>query len=99
MSDLIDGFQWLTTAENWWGPNGIAVRLREHIWYSVVATIGAALIGIPIGLAVGHTGKGRFLATNVAGLADCARRTGARSPRATRFPRSRTAMAFRWKRS
>ncbi len=68
MSDLIDGFHWLTTAENWWGPNGIAVRLREHIWYSFVATLGAALIGIPIGLAVGHTGKGRFLATNAAGV-------------------------------
>lgn len=68
MGDLIDGFHWLTTADHWWGPNGIAIRLREHLWYSLLATAVAAAIGIPIGLAVGHTGRGRFVATNVAGL-------------------------------
>lgn len=68
MSDVVSGWQWLTTADNWWGSDGIWARLREHLWYSLVATALAALIGIPIGLAVGHTGKGRFLSTNAANL-------------------------------
>jgi osmoprotectant transport system permease protein len=58
----------LTTADNWWGPNGIAVAVREHVWYSLLSLAGAAAIGFPVGLAIGHTGRGRFLAANLAGL-------------------------------
>jgi osmoprotectant transport system permease protein len=65
---IIDGFGWLTTADEWWGSTGIAHRLRQHLWYSLVSLLGAAAIGLPIGLAIGHTGRGRFLAANLAGL-------------------------------
>jgi osmoprotectant transport system permease protein len=68
VNELIDGFQWLTTADNWWGDNGLAARIREHLWYSFLATLAAVVIGLPVGLAVGHTGRGRFLATNAAGV-------------------------------
>lgn len=68
MRTIIDGFEWLTTADNWWGRNGIALRIREHLWYSLLSLLGALAIGFPVGLAIGHTGKGRFLAANVAGL-------------------------------
>jgi osmoprotectant transport system permease protein len=68
VSDLIDGVHWLTTADNWWGADGIATRIREQLWYSLLATLAAVVIGFPIGLLVGHTGKGRFLATNAAGV-------------------------------
>lgn len=69
MSDLIDGLGWLTTADNWWGTGGILNRLREHVWYSFLATGAAVLIGFPIGLLIGHTGRGRFIASNLAGIA------------------------------
>ena len=62
MSDVIDGFGWLTTADNWWGRSGILRSLYEHLWYSGFATALAVLIGLPIGLAIGHTGHGRFAA-------------------------------------
>jgi osmoprotectant transport system permease protein len=66
MSDIADGFGWLTTATNWWGANGILRSLGEHLWYSAFATALAILIGLPIGLAIGHTGRGRFAAAALA---------------------------------
>lgn len=63
-----DSFGWLTTADNWWGDDGVAVRVRQHVWYSVLSLFGAFAIGFPVGLAIGHTGRGRFLAANMAGL-------------------------------
>ena len=68
MNTIIDGLHWLTTADNWSGSNGILRATREHLWYSLLALAGAAVIGFPVGLAIGHTGRGRFLAANVAGL-------------------------------
>ena len=68
MSDLRDGIAWLFDPDNWSGTSGIAVRLVEHIWYSLLATSLAVVIGLPIGLLVGHTGRGRFVASNVSGV-------------------------------
>ena len=68
MRTILDGLEWLTTADNWWGRNGIAIRLREHLWYSLLSLLGAAALGFPVGLAIGHTGRGRFVAANLAGL-------------------------------
>ena len=68
MRTILDGIEWLTTADNWGGRNGIGRRLLQHLWYSLVATVAAVLIGLPIGLAIGHTGKGRFVVANLAGL-------------------------------
>ena len=68
MNTILEGFGWLTTADNWWGSNGIAEALREHLWYSLLALLGAAAIGLPVGLAIGHTGRGRYVAANLTGL-------------------------------
>lgn len=68
VSVILDGFGWLTTADNWWGSRGIAEATREHLWYSLLSLLGAVAIGLPTGLAIGHTGRGRFVATNAAGL-------------------------------
>jgi osmoprotectant transport system permease protein len=61
---------WLTTAAHWWGEHGLLASLREHVLYTVVAVAIAALIALPIGLLVGHTGRGVFL---VAGGANAIR--------------------------
>jgi osmoprotectant transport system permease protein len=68
MDVILDGFGWLFDGGNWTGRNSIGGRVWEHVWYSVVATLAAVAIGLPIGLWIGHTGRGRFLAANVAGL-------------------------------
>ncbi|MER5684348.1 ABC transporter permease [Streptomyces sp. NPDC002205] len=56
---------WLTGAEQWQGPDGIAHRLAEHLQYSLLATLIATAIALPIGLLIGHTGRGAFLAINL----------------------------------
>ena len=58
---------WLTDGAHWHGYDGILARLWEHVWYSGVALLVAAAIAVPLGLWVGHTGRGRFLAVNLTG--------------------------------
>ena len=53
--------QWFTDPENWGGPDGIPARLFEHLWYTGVTMLVAALIAVPLGLWVGHTGRARWL--------------------------------------
>ncbi|MGB7817261.1 MAG: ABC transporter permease [Ornithinibacter sp.] len=54
-------FSWLTDPANWSGDSGIPNRLIEHLWYAALVVVIAALIAIPIGLLVGHTGRGKWL--------------------------------------
>jgi osmoprotectant transport system permease protein len=68
VNTIIDGFRWLFDGDNWSGDNGIGHALVQHVWYSLVATLAAMLIALPIGLLIGHTGRGRFLAANVTGI-------------------------------
>lgn len=56
-------WQWLTDGANWSGPNGIPVRLEEHLIYSFVTVLIAAAIGIPLGTWIAHSGRGRWLVT------------------------------------
>ncbi|WP_086558574.1 ABC transporter permease [Streptomyces africanus] len=57
---------WLTSGAQWSGSDGIVHRLAEHLQYSLLATLIAAAIGLPLGLLIGHTGKGAFVAINLA---------------------------------
>lgn len=61
-----DIITFLTTSANWQGPDGIPTRLAEHIEYSVIALVIAALIALPIGLVIGHTGKGTAVVAGIA---------------------------------
>ena len=56
---------WLTDGANWSGENGIPHRLLEHIWYSALGIVIAAIIALPIGLLIGHTGRGSFFAASL----------------------------------
>ncbi|MEU6534456.1 ABC transporter permease [Streptomyces sp. NPDC047000] len=42
----------------WHGYDGIPVRTWEHVQYSLIALGVAAVIGLPVGLITGHTGRG-----------------------------------------
>ena len=64
---------WLNDPANWRdsanGP-GVLTYLREHIVYSLIAVLVALLIALPLGLLIGHTGRGVVL---VAGSANALR--------------------------
>jgi len=63
---LID---FLSDSAHWSGPAGIPTRLLEHLQYTGLALAIAAAIALPVGLLIGHTGKGAFLAINAANAA------------------------------
>lgn len=60
---------WLLDGAHWQGEDGILRRIVEHLEYSVAAVAIATLIAIPLGLYIGHTGRGRFLAVSALGAA------------------------------
>ncbi|WP_433182154.1 ABC transporter permease [Actinoallomurus sp. CA-150999] len=60
---------WLTASANWSGGDGIPHRLLEHLGYSALALFIAAVIALPLGALVGHTGRGGFVVVTVANFA------------------------------
>lgn len=62
-----DTLMWLTDPSHWAGPSGILMRLGEHLHYSALVLLIAGAIAIPLGLYIGHTGRGRVAAVAVAG--------------------------------
>jgi osmoprotectant transport system permease protein len=68
--DIVDNFRaFVTTRSNWHGDDGIPHRLLEHAGYTVLAVGIAALIALPIGLLIGHTGRGAFAAISIGNAA------------------------------
>ena len=61
---------WFNDPSNYWGPNGLIARIREHLLYTAVVMVIAIAIALPIGLLIGHTGRGVLV---VAGLANALR--------------------------
>ncbi|MFD0682890.1 ABC transporter permease [Actinomadura fibrosa] len=62
-------WEWLTASAQWHGEEGIPHRLLQHVIYSGISLLCAAVIGLALGLLVGHTGRGGFLAVSVANIA------------------------------
>ena len=60
--------RWFTTSAHWRGDHGIVHRVVEHLQMSVAASLVAIAIALPIGLILGHTGKGALLAVNVSNI-------------------------------
>lgn len=69
MNYLTAALAWLADPANQSGPDGIWARLGEHLLYTLIATGGAAAVAIPLGYAIGHTGRGRNLVVGATGAA------------------------------
>ncbi len=59
---------WLTDPAHWSGPGSIPVRMAEHVEISGASLLIAVLIALPLGLWIGHSGRGAALAVNLANL-------------------------------
>jgi osmoprotectant transport system permease protein len=65
MNVIITGFAWIFTPSHWVTVNlgpGIGQRTLEHLSITLVALLFTAIIAVPLGLYIGHTGRGRTVA-------------------------------------
>ncbi|MFF2369035.1 ABC transporter permease [Agromyces sp. NPDC058110] len=67
MNVFAEGFAWIFDPAHWVGPGSIPQRLAEHLAVSGVVLVIAALIALPVGAVIGHTGRGREVAVLVSG--------------------------------
>lgn len=61
--------EFLGDPTHWQGSTGIPVRVLEHLIYTFAALGLAALIALPLGLWIGHTGRGAFVVINLGNAA------------------------------
>jgi osmoprotectant transport system permease protein len=66
-------WRWLTDGKHWSGPCDplscpVPTRVLQHVEISVIALAIAVAIALPVGMLIGHTRRGRFLAVSVANL-------------------------------
>ncbi|MBV9093142.1 MAG: ABC transporter permease [Streptosporangiaceae bacterium] len=66
MSFFTFAWDWVTQAANWHGPGSIPHQVLAHLGYSGLSLLVAALIAIPLGIAIGHTGRGAVFVVNLA---------------------------------
>lgn len=60
--------QWFLNGAHWQGDGGIPHRTFEHLTMSGASVLVAALIALPIGIAIGHFGRGGILAINISNI-------------------------------
>ena len=65
MNFLSQALSYIFTSANWAGPAGLTARIGEHLQYTVVAVLVSVLIAVPIGMIIGHTGRGTFVVVTV----------------------------------
>lgn len=56
---FLTAFAFIFDPENLLGDKGIVPRIIDHLLYTGLSLGAALIVGIPIGLFIGHTGKGK----------------------------------------
>lgn len=65
--NVIDALRWIFDQSRFRGPNGTGQRVVQHLGISGLVLLIAAIVAVPIGLAIGHTGRGSSVVVAVAG--------------------------------
>ena len=68
MSFIGQVVQWFLDPAQWQGDAGILHRTYEHVLMSGLSVLTAAMIALPVGIAIGHFGRGGILAINVSNI-------------------------------
>lgn len=69
MNLFLEAFAWMVAPAQWTGNHALPKLLGEHLALTAVSVLIAALIAVPIGWLIGHTGRGREIAVAVSGAA------------------------------
>lgn len=69
MNIFLQAWQWFTAPEQWTGNYALPKLLGEHLALTAISVLIAAVIAVPLGWLIGHTGRGREIAVAVAGAA------------------------------
>ena len=69
MELFVDAWLWLTNPENYTSEGSVIQRSLEHLAYTAIVVAFAAVIALPLGLFIGHTGRGRRWAVGITGAA------------------------------
>ena len=67
MNYLESTVDYILDAGHWTGATGLGVLTAQHVGYSLLGVGVSAIVGVPLGWWVGHTGRGRGLAVAVSG--------------------------------
>lgn len=68
MNTIEEALRWLNDPLNWTNPGGILDRLGEHLVIAGAAVALACLIAVPLGLWLGHVGRGAGLVVLLSNL-------------------------------
>ena len=60
--------RWLSVPAHWTGADGMLPRLVEHLAFSAGSLALAVAIALPLGLAIGHTGRGALGVISVSNI-------------------------------
>lgn len=65
---LGQAIDYILDGTNWSGPGGLSEQLTQQVLLTVVSLAACLLIGVPLALWAGHTGRGGTLAINVSNI-------------------------------
>ena len=68
MSYLRFAWSWLRSSQQWHGADGIPIRVLQHLGYTGLSLLIAAVIAVPLGVLIGHTGRGAFAVVSMANV-------------------------------
>jgi osmoprotectant transport system permease protein len=66
MNVLVEAFRWLNDPLNWTGPSGVLALGRDHLVAAGLAVLLGAAVAVPVGLVLGHRGRGAGVGVVVA---------------------------------
>jgi len=69
MNFLLDAFAFIFDPVDWAGDTGIASRLGQHLLITGLSVLFASVVAVPLGLLIGHTGRGRGAVVGITGAA------------------------------
>jgi osmoprotectant transport system permease protein len=68
MEFLGEVWAWYVDPANWTGNNRIPLRMWEHVSLSVASLAAGLAIALPVGLYIGHTGRGARVAVAISNI-------------------------------